>query len=251
MDVILDAILAQEYEAGQSAAKVEYKPIRQDNGYYILSDGRLWSSYSRKFMVGKLDSSGYIKYVLSKAYNPNKNKFGIVVSAHRLVAEAFIPNPNDFPYVHHKDENKTNNNVDNLQWVSAQGNYQEYLDNNPVRHRRKRVKYTQDLPNEQWKEVLDFPNYKVSSMGRVINAKTGYFVFPDRNSCMKYERIMLCNNNLRKKFFVHRLVYSTFTGDYNYDGYVIDHIDGNTKNNRLDNLRKVTPTENNRARFDK
>jgi hypothetical protein len=38
--------------------------------------------------------------------------------AHRLVAEAFIPNPNNLEIINHKDGNKLNNNIDNLEWVS-------------------------------------------------------------------------------------------------------------------------------------
>lgn len=40
------------------------------------------------------------------------------VKIHRLVASAFIPNPDDLPCVNHRDENKTNNHVDNLEWCS-------------------------------------------------------------------------------------------------------------------------------------
>lgn len=60
---------------------------------------------------------GYKKVCLSKD-NKKYHK-----QVHRLVAEAFIPNPNNFPIINHKDENKTNNNVSNLEWCTYQYNH--------------------------------------------------------------------------------------------------------------------------------
>lgn len=54
--------------------------------------------------------NGYLVVSLSKN---NKQK---IYSIHRLVAEAFVNNPENLPYVNHKDEDKTNNNISNLEW---------------------------------------------------------------------------------------------------------------------------------------
>ena len=51
-----------------------------------------------------------------------KDKVSTTYYVHRLVAQAFIPNPNDLPQVNHKDEVKTNNNVSNLEWIDVKEN---------------------------------------------------------------------------------------------------------------------------------
>ena len=60
----------------------------------------------------KFASNGYLKCNLSK------NAKEKTASVHRLVAQAFIPNPNNLPEVNHRDEDKTNNCAENLEWCS-------------------------------------------------------------------------------------------------------------------------------------
>ena len=62
------------------------------------------------------DKKGYLQVSLSK------NNKRITRRVHRLVAEVFISNPNEYPMINHKDENKTNNNVNNLEWCDARYN---------------------------------------------------------------------------------------------------------------------------------
>ena len=107
--------LLENPKEGQSAAKnVEYK---YDKDYLIYDDGRVYSKKTDRFLKGKIDNVGYRVYNLS-IMNPLTSKKGKIVYAHRLVAEHFLTNPDNRPFVHHKDGNKLNNNVNNLEWVT-------------------------------------------------------------------------------------------------------------------------------------
>ena len=72
--------------------------------------------FSEKILKPYTDKSGYVYTHLSKAGKTN------AYLLHRLVAETFIPNPDNLPVVNHKDENKSNNCVDNLEWCTQQYN---------------------------------------------------------------------------------------------------------------------------------
>ena len=71
------------------------------------------------------DKDGYLTVFLS-IHNYKK-----LHKVHRLVAQAFLPNPNNYPQINHIDENKTNNNVDNLEFCTAQYNI-DYSQSKPV-----------------------------------------------------------------------------------------------------------------------
>lgn len=62
-------------------------------------------------------------------------------SIHRLVAEAFIPNPNNYPCINHKDENPSNNNIDNLEWCTYKynANYGTGVERQKLSRRKHRV----------------------------------------------------------------------------------------------------------------
>lgn len=72
--------------------------------------------YKSQILKPKLEKDGYLRIGLRK----EKKKVFFLI--HRLVANAFIPNLDNLPQVNHKDENKQNNTVDNLEWCTAKYN---------------------------------------------------------------------------------------------------------------------------------
>ena len=81
--------------------------------YSVSSFGRIYSKRSEKILKTGNDAYGYPRVTL-RIGKFNKKTFKV----HRLVAEAFIDNPKKLPQVNHKDENKKNNKVGNLEWCT-------------------------------------------------------------------------------------------------------------------------------------
>lgn len=93
----------------------DWKDISISNGIYKISDlGRIKNTMTNKILSAS-KSGGYLHICLG--YGINKDFL-----IHRLVAETFIPNPYGFKCVNHKDENKLNNRVSNLEWCTYQYN---------------------------------------------------------------------------------------------------------------------------------
>ncbi len=122
-----------------------WKDVQGYEGLYQVSNLGKVKSFRGSCKFGKpkelllkptLINSGY--GVVTLYSNEKRKKFQI----HRLVATAFIPNPMNLPCVNHKDENKLNNSVENLEWCT-------YEYNNNYGTARIRTSYTQSTPIEQ------------------------------------------------------------------------------------------------------
>jgi hypothetical protein len=87
-------------------------------GHEISSLGNVRKMGSTTLKKTHLSGDGYVKMS-----NPSPTS-STPLAVHRVVATAFLPNPNNLPVVNHKDFNKQNNAVDNLEWVTQQENAQ-------------------------------------------------------------------------------------------------------------------------------
>ena len=179
---------------------MEWKPVEGYNGLYLISDnGDVFSVRSNRLLTPRVDRGGY------KAIELNLNGIAKKMFVHRLVAEAFIPNPDNLPIINHKDENPRNNSVDNLEWCS----YQYNTSYGTCQERRiKNTCFKRGSDNPQAKKVyqFDMDGNLIAEYGSVIDAaiQTGL----NHKSISK-----ACNGKLKK---YSECVWS-YDGTFHYD----------------------------------
>lgn len=200
----------------------------EETRWSVDETGRVRNDETGYFLKGTILHS--YRYINFRWNGKQKNK-----SVHRLVAEAFIPNPDNLPFVHHIDANRLNNHVDNLAWVSEQENRKEaFMPSGYKKYDNK------EIENEEWRTFRD-SIYQVSNLGRVKNTKTNKILKGNKADCGYMRVDIQLPKQKRRKFLIHQLVYECFIST-EYD--VINHKDGNKTNNKVENLESVSHKEN-------
>lgn len=111
--------------------------------YKISNMGEIYSVRYKRLLNPSMDKNGYL--VVTLMFNKKRKTFFV----HRLVAKTFLENPNNLPTVNHKDENKQNNRVDNLEYMTFKDN---------VRYSQSKKVYQYDLNYnliKVWDSVMD------------------------------------------------------------------------------------------------
>ena len=148
-----------------------YKVSDRGNVYSVERIGVNGNKIGGRMLKPWYDRYGYIRVSLRKN-GIKKNK-----RVHRLVAEAFIPNPNNLPEVNHMDENKTNNELSNLEWCTRKHNNNHgTIIERSAQARSKKVRAV----NVETGEVLTFDSTQEAgrkgySCGNVSQASRGIY----------------------------------------------------------------------------
>lgn len=161
-----------------------WKDIKGYEGYYQISNlGNVKScnrqikrlnhlkNLKEKLKKSTLDKgTGYYCVVLSK--NNKRNKCYI----HRLVAEAFIPNPDNLPFVNHKDETRTNNRIENLEWCTPLYNNTYGTLLKRLKNLKGKIIYQYDLEGhfiKKWESSMEISRTLKLSQSNIIKCCKG------------------------------------------------------------------------------
>lgn len=143
----------------------EWRPVKGWEGYYEVSNtgkvrslDRQMHNYIKKGRVLKPHDNGH-SYLNVGLHAPNKKDKHAYI--HILVATAFIPNPDNLREVNHKDFNKQNNCVENLEWVSGRENKLHYM-----KSKRAKLAYTERSEKLNRKWVLKILDNKMDILTR-------------------------------------------------------------------------------------
>ena len=135
---------------------IEFRAIPGFNDYMASSDGKIRCKNGKRDLTPWINKTGYMTVSLKTKNGKFKR-----VYVHRLVAQAFIPNPNNYPEVNHKDENKLNNSILNLEWCDKK--YNRNYGTRNIRAANSRSKnvtcLSKDLTNvKTYRNIIDASN---------------------------------------------------------------------------------------------
>lgn len=145
--------------------ELEWKKIENFSNYSVSSMGEVRNDKTNKILKQSHNNKGYMYCYIKRDDGVYKN-----CQVHRLVAKTFIPNINDKPCVNHKDYNPSNNNVENLEWVTHSEN---------CLHSIEHIKNARTYKNHS-KRIRQ----KISICTTNFNRDLGHHIYHNRNHFM-------------------------------------------------------------------
>ena len=133
-------------------------------GYFINAKGDVFSIYKNKIISQTISKKGYLR--VSIKINGKWNTY----ITHRLLAETFIPNPNNLPQVNHKNGIKKDNSLENLEWISCKDNIRHAINNGLFNNNSAHESLKKKIIDSNTKHIYESINYASKIVG--IKPKT-------------------------------------------------------------------------------
>lgn len=174
----------------QPSDEMEWRTVKEYDHYEVNRLGQIRHKVRKRNLILRPNKSGYL-YVNFNIKGHRQN-----FAVHRIVANAFIPNPNHKPEVNHIDFNKSNNCIENLEWVDSSENKKHTYANKKVNLGKKVEQWTKDgfylRTFNTISEAAQFMNCGVAAISNCCNgiSKTsmGYVWKFVEGSTTKYSR---------------------------------------------------------------
>ena len=151
----------------------EYRKLTLED-YEITKSGEIINKHTGRTVKPQLNGKGYGRVAIGKK----------LYFVHRLVAEKYVPNPDNKLQVNHKDGNKLNNNADNLEWVSNQENRNHALENG-LHTTGEKCSWAK-LTKAQVKFIREHREISSREIARVFNIAYSYVNQIRRDMCWKH-----------------------------------------------------------------
>lgn len=192
-----------------------WKPVEGYENYHVSNMGNVMNINTGKVLKGQNNGNGYLHVCLY-----NKEHKCKLVMIHRLVAKAFIPNPENLPQVNHIDERKHNNHADNLEWITSEDNINHGTHNERVGlNNANRIPiYSVDKNGEviYYDSARDAVKYYYDKgikmcpsgisqalKGKVFTYKNlAWYPQSDKSGIVEYKKKFYSNNNCKKIYSV-------------------------------------------------
>ena len=155
--------------------------------YLIFSDGSVWSKKGNRLRKPILDDNGYYEVVLYSGGIRTHKKI------HRLIAEHYIPNPYNRPFIHHINRIRTDNRIENLRWVTREETNQNQSLSKKNTSRHKGISHNKKYTGWRYQKMINrvayfskyFPN-KIDALCYkyifLLRMKAGHYKFKIENN---------------------------------------------------------------------
>jgi hypothetical protein len=149
-----------------------WAPIQSENGLFSISNfGNLKNNKTQRNLAITIGKTGYKQVATKIGGRAGRNR---LFKIHRELAIAFLPNPDNLPQVNHKDGDKLNNSLDNLEWCTAQYNTQHAVSHGLLVNAKGHEHPQSKLSKEDREFILNnYSRYNKNYTGRALAERFG------------------------------------------------------------------------------